>query len=82
MIFYLSWHLLGIFGTSQPSIGKHCTLCIVITPTKFMSLYDLIKFVPFLRLCPFGFVLLVLIYSTYFMNNIIIISNRFIILWT
>jgi hypothetical protein len=67
---------------SQPNVRKHCTLCNVITTIKFMPLYGLIKFVPFPRLCPFEFVLLVLVYSTYFMNNKIIISNRFIIMWT
>jgi hypothetical protein len=48
---------------------------------KFMPLYGLIKFVPLPQIALFKFVLLVLIHSTYFMNNIIIITNRFIILW-
>jgi hypothetical protein len=47
-----------------------------------MSLYDLVKFMSFPQTVSFIFVLLVLVHSTYFMNNMIIITNRFIILLT
>jgi hypothetical protein len=76
MIFLLFLHPIGIFGTSQPSVRKYCTLCNVITTTKFMPHNGLIKFVLFPQIVPFRFVLLVLVHSTYFMNNIIIITNR------
>jgi hypothetical protein len=44
-----------------------------------MPFYGLIKFVVSQTLF-FGFILLVLVNSTYVMNNMITISNRFIIL--
>jgi hypothetical protein len=82
MILYLSRHPLVIFGTSQPSVGNYCNLYNVIMAMKFMSFYGLIKFCAFPQTLSFGFVLLVLIHNTYFMNKMIIITNRFIILWT